>query len=351
VAFYLVPAAWEQRWVDIHQVTDDPGQTLENNWLFAVHADPTLALHDTVLHTVSIIAVLMIAATLAGLLVCWLRGRLPGGRRWWIPLALIPAVVLFLQFPASHWLWNLLPKLRFLQFPWRWLLVLEAPMAIFLAAAVWPRDAARCWRRVAVGLVCGAAFLAMTCYAARNFYQSCDEEDSVLGMLSAYGSDQGFFGTYEYEPIGADNGLVATGLPDVCLVSDAATVLGISSSPQPDDAAPIWQPGQDSCIATLNWQTDEPEHKRLRAILPRPGHLILQLRSYPAWRVRVNGRAVGLLPQREDGLTAVPVPQGVVDLAVDWTTTTDVIASHWLTAVAALLLAGLWFIERKLEKL
>ena len=352
VALYLVPAAWEQRWVDIHQVTEDPGQTLENNWLFAVHTDPSLALHDAVLHTVSMVAVLMIAAALAGLLVCWLRGRLPAGRRWWIPLALIPAAVLFLQFPVSHWLWNLLPELRFLQFPWRWLLAVEAPMAIFLAAAVWPREAARPWRRVAVGLVCGAAFLAMTCYAARNLYQGCDDEDSVPGMLSTYGSGQGFIGTYEYEPIGADNGLVATGLPDACLVSDAATVLGVSKDSASDETAPAWQAGQGSCAATMSWQSSGPEHKRLSAIVSRPGYLVLRLRSYPAWRLRVNGRAVGDLPPREDGLMAVPVAQGRVDVAVDWTTTPDVIAGRWLSAVSALLLLlGLWLVERKLEKL
>jgi hypothetical protein len=352
VALYLVPAAWEQRWVDIHQVTEDSGQTLENNWLFAVHADPALALHDAVLHTVSMIAVLMIAAALAGLLACWLRGRLPGGRRWWIPLALIPVTVLFLQFPASHWLWNRLPELRFLQFPWRWLLVVEAPMAVFLAAAVWPRDAARPWRRVAVGLVCGATFLAMTCYAARHLYQNCYDEDSVPSMLSEYGSGQGFIGTFEYEPVGADNALVAMRLPDACLVSDAATVLGVSSVNQDtDETELVWQAGQGSCAAAMSWQPGGPEHKRLRAIVSRSGYLVLRLRSYPAWRVRVNGRAVGRLPQREDGLMAVPVAQGSVDLAVDWVTTPDVIAGRWLTALAALLLVGLWLLERRLEKL
>ena len=90
VAVYLVPAAWEQRWVDIHQVTEDPGQTLENNWLFAGHADPSLALHDQVLHTASLIAVVMVAVALCGLAAGWLRGRLPGARRWWLPLALVP---------------------------------------------------------------------------------------------------------------------------------------------------------------------------------------------------------------------------------------------------------------------
>ncbi len=41
-AFYLVPAAIEQRWVDIRQAIDDPGYQVENSWLFARHADPRL---------------------------------------------------------------------------------------------------------------------------------------------------------------------------------------------------------------------------------------------------------------------------------------------------------------------
>ena len=140
-AVYLIPAAWEQRWVDIRQATDDPGLLIENSWLFGRHADPALALHDQELWRVSIIAVIMIAVALAGLLVSRLRNSLPAKLCWWFPLALIPLAVLFLQLPISLPVWNLLPKLRFLQFPWRWLVVLEAPMAIFVAAAVWPSSA------------------------------------------------------------------------------------------------------------------------------------------------------------------------------------------------------------------
>jgi hypothetical protein len=351
VAIYLVPAAWEQRWVDIHQVTLDPGQTLENNWLFAAHADPSLALHDQVLHTASIIAVCMIAVALVGLLVSWLRGSLPGKRLWWIPLALTPLAVLFLLFPISHPLWNLLPDLRFLQFPWRWLLVLEAPMAVFLAAAVWPRPSARRWQRVAVAAVFIAVSLSITALADRYFFQSCDDEDAVPGMLDRYRSGQGFNGTGEYEPIGADNSLVATGLPDACLVSDPGTELGVlPDGADPDNANPAWNTAQGSCDATMRWQDDRPEHRLMRGAISHAGFLILRLRSYPAWRIAVNGMPVASLPRRNDGLIAVPVQQGQVDLAVDWTTTPDVIVGRWLSGLTVLLLTGLWFFERMLNR-
>jgi hypothetical protein len=355
-AIYLLPAAWEQRWVDIRHATEDPGGMIENSWLFGHHADPALALHDVELHRVSLIAVSMIAVALGGVLVCWLHGRLKPGnpatlRRWWLLLAMISPAILLLQLPLSLPLWNLLPKLRFLQFPWRWLVALEAPMAIFFAAAIWPGNSAHRWRRAGVVAFCASLFLAATLFSARSFFQPCDDEDSVAGMMSAYHSGAGFVGTDEYAPPGADNTLVATGLPEACLAADAATMLGVvPNGLQGDEAVPVWSAAQGSCAATLNWQLDQPRHKRLKGIAPRAGALILRLRSYPAWRVTLNGQPVGDLPRRDDGLIDVPVPRGPIDLTVDWTTTPDVLAGRWLSALAVLALTGLWLLERKLRQ-
>jgi hypothetical protein len=329
----------------------DPGQTLENNWLFAVHADPSLVFHDQVLRTASIIAVSMIAVALGGLLVSYLRGSLPGKRIWWIPLALTPVAVLFLLFPISHSVWNLLPDLRFLQFPWRWLLVLEAPMAVFVAAAVWPRPSARPWQRVAVSAAFIAACLSMTALAGWTFFQGCDEEEGVPGILNAYRSGHGFEGTGEYEPFGADNSLVATGLPDACLVSDPTTELGVlPEGADPDETNPAWSAAQGGCDATMRWQNDQPERRLIRGEVSHAGFLILRLRSYPAWRIAVNGLPIASFPRRDDGLIAVPVPHGQIDLTVDWMTTPDVVAGRWLSGLSALLLTGLGFFERKLNR-
>jgi hypothetical protein len=347
-AAYLLPAVAEQRWIDIRQATDDPGDWIENSWLFARHADPALVEHDTVLLKVSIIAASMIAVALLGLLVSWLRGKLSDARRWWITLALIPLAVLLLQLPVSLPVWNLLPKLRYLQFPWRWLVVLEAPMSLFFAAAIWPT---RRWLRVAVVALCAAFFLAATAFVAKDFYQACDDQDAIAPMVTVYRSSAGFAGVSEYAPPGADNTLIATGLPAACLAADPATVLGVlPNGVEADEALPAWDAAQGSCAAFLSWQLDQPEHKRMSALVPRAGFLILRLRGYPAWRIVVNGRLIASLPHRDDGLIAVPIPQGSVDLAVDWTTTPDHILGRWLSALAVLLLTTLWLLERKLRK-
>jgi hypothetical protein len=52
------------------------------------------------------------------------------------------------------------------------------------------------------------------------------------------------------------------------------------------------------------------------------------------------------LPQRADGLIAVPVQLGPVDLAVTWTTTPDLLAGRWLSVLSLLLLTLLCSLER-----
>ena len=360
-ALYWFPAAMERNWVDIKQATQDPGYNFENNWLFVHNANPALALHDTINHQASWIAVSMIALALAAVAVCWRRGTLPieinsSSRHWWISLAAIPVVVLVLSFPISRPVWLLLPEMRFLQYPWRWLEAVEAPMAIFFVAAVWP-VARRA--RIAVLAACGAWFVASTVFAATYFFQVCYPEDTVASTLADYRDGAGFEGMYEYEPPAADLSLIASGLPDACLVTDPMTVLG---KPDPDnpDGNPMWTPNQGGCQATFVTVHDgntNPEHRQIRAQTTHPGYLVLRLLSFPAWTVRVNGRVIRndrtsdwLMPKRDDGLIAVPVPQGRVDLTIDWTTTSDVLLSRWISSVSLLILAGVWLFELRLAR-
>ncbi len=348
-ALFLLPAAWERSWVDFQQASQDPGARIEESWLFRHNANPVLAVHDQVLRQASWIAVSMIAVALVGLIVGWRRGTLPipknsGSRHWWIPLAAIPIVVLFLLLPVSRPVWLLLPELRFLQFPWRWLEAVEAPMAIFFIVAIW---SSRRRGRTAAVAACSAAFLAATVFAGTHFFLVCYPEDTVASMLADYRVNPGFEGLNEYEPPGSDNSTIASGLPDACLVTDPAVVLGKPDSDDPD-SNPTWSADQGSCQATfasVDAGRGDPEHRALRATVPHPGYLVLRLLSFPAWRIRLNGQLVTELSKRDDGLVVVPVPEGSVNLTVDWTTTPDVVCSRWVSALSVLLLAALWWLE------
>jgi hypothetical protein len=346
---YLLPAAWEQRWIDVSQAASgDPNLIIEDNWLFARN------------FFTSTLCVFMVLTIVVSLLVLWRRGGLSPdlgndsahseascpslARRWWVPLALIPIAVLFFQFPISLPVWNLLPKLRFLQFPSRWLLILEAPMAIFFAATIWPRTPANRWLRRIACAVC-ALLCVVSIFLMSKTFRDCTPQE-LPGMLASYRSGAGFWGTGEYSPPNVDNDILATGLPDACLTADPNIRLGAVATP---GERPNWQANQSSCIATATASLREPEHLRMAMIASRAGYLVLRLRRYPAWRITVNGLRALNLPTRADGLIAVPVPQGLIDLRIDWTTTGDVIAGRWLSGLSLLALTFLTLLERRLS--
>jgi hypothetical protein len=336
-AFYLVPAALQQRWVEIQQAVDDPGEQIRNSFIFAHHTDPQLALHDAELHRVSWIAVAMLVLTLGAVLFCVLRRRLPGGQRWWVALAVIPAAVFVFLLPVSLPVWQALPKLRFLQFPWRWLVAVEAPLGVFVAAAI-ATGIGRA-RRWAVAGAFGAAFLCLTMVADRVFFQICDQYDAVPGMLQDYGDGGGFQGTDEYAPVGADNSLVPQDLPAGCLVREPGKTLGVSSA---DDPQPDWAPAQKTCVAVLDGGFGENGRGwSARGMAPEAGYVVLRLRRYPRWRVTMNGRPAGEGGQRDDGLIEVPVAAGPVTVDAQWVMTPDVEWGRAISAAGLLALAGL----------
>ena len=77
---------------------------------------------------------------------------------------------------------------------------------------------------------------------------------------------------------------------------------------------------------------------------------MLRLRSYPAWRIAVNGRVLGQgkLQARQDGLISVPISQGPFEVTVDWTATPDVLFGRWLSGLALVALLALALLERRL---
>jgi hypothetical protein len=166
--------------------------------------------------------------------------------------------------------------------------------------------------------------------------------DDLATILTLHASGTGFVGTDEYAPLGADNSTVAMGLPDACLASDFDTELGVAPEPR---AIPQWRADQHSCMATAAGQGRDPEHWRVRMSAARAGFLILRLRSYPAWRITLNGHDVTDLQARVDGLISVPVARGPVDLAVDWRSTPDVLAGRGVSALGLMGLIWLGVME------
>ena len=317
-AFYILPAAYERRFVQIDMATVG-GMLPANNFLFGRTGEP---FHDQVLHTASAIAVLLLLITVvcATLLVTrstrpaqgsehggWLQRRSTG-----LLLGCFSVLILLLLLPVSGFVWRHGPELAFLQFPWR-LLSVQAACSALLLGLVLPRTNLRV--AAAGGLLLAAAAGINT---DANLRQACDPEDSVAAQRSAFVSHAGSEPTDEYTPRDADNDALSRTGPDAWI---AAT---------PDAAA-------STSAASDRPSTQARSARHIALTTPArgtAGFLIVRLRAFPGWRASVDGVEIAAGPERDDGLLNVPLPDGrthSIDVRYRWT------ADQWL----GLLVAGL----------
>jgi hypothetical protein len=268
-----------------------------------------------------------------------MRNVLPGPRRWWIPLLTIPFLVLFLMLPVSLPIWDHLPLLRYLQFSWRWLEFMAAPAAIFFASAVWLVPLPK---RAAVLVLCTVFFICFSAAAGRYWFSEGAQDQKLIVAAEQGGS--GVHWKPEYAPPGVQYEEADALQPGACLINDPSDYWRKNGT----TGLLLWDRNKAECspfVAKLYL----PESKHVVGEADHAGYLIVKVRSYPAWRVTLNGQPMSTAVEGAYGLIAVPVAKGHVDVGIVWTTTPDVIAGRWISALGVLLLTGLWLMERRRE--
>ena len=338
--FYVVPAAFERRWVEIDRAIGS-GMRVEDSFLFGHTGE---AFHDQVLRTASWIAVALLAlAALAAWRALASKDAVDLSRS----LAVLLVVIAFLLFPFSEPLWRYAPELKFLQFPWRWLLVAGASGAMLVGIAV-SQSLSRLkqnWLRASIPLALAA--LLAGC-ATKVYWQPCDDEDAVVAQVATFRAGAGFEGTDEYTPRGADNTAIQRGLPPVRFLARAGDDAA-ESSVEPN---PEWKgsdsPAQEAQVEIRDWNA---AHKSFSVHASRDGFAVLRLLDYPAWRVRVNGVAIPARPHRSDGLMTIPVNTGISMVEVRYESTADIDWGWGASLAALLVLIALLVMEKSWQKL
>ena len=296
-AFYIVPAAYEQKWVAIAQVLA-PGVRPQDNFLFTILEDID---HNRFNFLVSLVAAAQIVMLAGAALVSRLRRR-ESMRLWWTIAAwsVLPAVLMF-SFTFS--LWQHLPKLRFVQLPWRWLLCLNVPFAL-LTTMAWRRWAAR-------AVVCAAMLFVLVIAWHRIQAPWWDTSADLNEMLDNQQDGSGYEGTDEYVPTGADPYEIDKNARRVTF----------------DGAG-------RSRIEVKQWGA---ESKFFIADVTSPGKLVLRLFNYPAWRVEVNGHPVASETREITGQLTIPVETGQNQVRITFIRTWDRTAGGLISAATVLL--------------
>ena len=330
-AFYIIPAAYERRWVQIAMATI-ADLRIDHNFLFErTGYSPDNLLHDQVLHTASLIAVILLTGAAIALVAIW-RATKPSAPRLaadtWesrprtsfpvLPLAILTTGIAFLLTPLSAPIWNHAPEASFLQFPWRLLLMIAPIFALALAHAAIERPDAPAFALLRkVGLtrltvqIATVTLLAaaLTLPAYYLFRQPCDPADAVPARLALFQSNGGTDPTDEYTPVPADNEILKLNNPSYWLADSP-------DAPAPPTIAP----------------GPAPTHLILAA--SRAQDLILNLREYPAWRITVNGVPAPHPAQRPDGLVVIPISAGPSTIDIRYAQAFDQTLGYTVTLIA-----------------
>jgi hypothetical protein len=330
-AFYILPAAWEQRWVQIGQALTRNLRPLQN-FLFMQANDPEFVFFNWKVSGVALSVMLI-----AGIATIFSARQRQGFREIWWMLVALGGTSALMMFPPSKMLWRYLPKLQFVQFPWRWLEPLGVVFAFFIAAMTGrPR---RNWGRqwaiwVVVLLVAGASATAMV----RDAWWDSDDISSLSDGIDA---GHGYEGTDEYAPIGCDRyelpGAVAepsdTPAPPVPLITKL--------DPETDTVVPA----EGVRLSVERWTAEE---KAFSAESVSNVTLALRLLNYPAWNIRVDGATVQFDSRQDTAQILVPLTQGTHRVEVRFCRTRDRTLGAAVSSFSAIgLIALAWVARRK----
>ena len=299
MAFFVLPAAYEQRWVHISQaITEDfRPENWEYTWTFDPEAEWFYAMISGLVYVGSCLA------GLAAILAWWERRRCRAV--YWVALAWTAAAIP-MMFPTGRFAWAHLPKMVFIQFPWRWLLILSASLTACLVLSM-ARFRAR-WLGLALLTIALAGGIAVG-------WTTHWHPGAVTDLEKTIENDGGHEGGPEFMPPEANfDGFHQARLQPPAMASDPRAT-----------------------VSVLSWA---PERKVILTQSPQPTTLTLRLLRYPAWKATVNGKGVGTVSDAL-GRVVVPVPAGEARVQVGFARTPDRLAGISISLLTLVVLGVL----------
>ncbi|MGH9736644.1 MAG: 6-pyruvoyl-tetrahydropterin synthase-related protein [Candidatus Acidiferrales bacterium] len=322
-AFYVLPAAYEQRWANLGFTIHGNYQFVQN-FLFSRTGDPDFRLFNLRISTIAL-GMILVCALLALFVT-----RKPDIRILsWLLVVLGGASVFMMVWPSAF-LWHLLPEMKFVQFPWRWLDAIAPIFALFAAAACGS------WRKRSIVWTCIVVVIAGTGIAiARTTWWDSDSANDIATWVR-WGV--GYDGTDEFAPPGSDRYALYAINPT--LEQPPANSIPITT--EFNTASNTLVPATDVRIHVEDWTA---ERRVLTEESMRPVNLAFRLFTYPAWRVRLDGQYV-TTRTTPAGTMWLRMPAGRHGIDLTFRRTWDRTVGAAISLIAAILLLA-WAVRKR----
>jgi hypothetical protein len=205
----------------------------------------------------------------------------------------------------------MLPALRYVEYPSRWLTPLAVANALFVASAIADRRGKRLLRVAAVGgfAVLGGAMLFTVRWDTGSRH--------MTELIADHRAGTGFRFTES---------------------KDWRLPLQSHPSRLPD-FAPLIAAAENARDVMIDVQQWVPERKIFSLVSPHPTLLKIKLLNYPAWRATVNGRDTPLQTDPETGQMLLPAAEGSAHVEITFARTWDRTAGLAASSASILILA------------
>jgi hypothetical protein len=308
IAFFLIPAAWERKWVNISNAIR-PAWAPEHNFLFTHNNIPQYLAFNRGLSFIALF--LMIVAAIAAVFTRRLRRDAPDV---WPLVTALGAISTFMMFSPSLIFYRILPEMRFVEFPWRWLTPLCVVMALL---ASWAMGRTR---RMWMTWTISAVFVGAVC---AGIIHTVNWDSHMNDLIEATHSGFGYGDLSSWSwPHGSDPAKLPEAAPLV-------------ASPDPD--------------VQIHFEQWSPERKVFSVDSPRPLLLRIRLLTYPAWQARLNGKVVPLETDQETGQMLLLVPTGMSRADIKFVRTWDRTAGMTVSLASIFVFVLLMFFFRRRE--
>jgi hypothetical protein len=231
-------------------------------------------------------------------------------------------IYLFMMTAVSEPIWDLLPLIEFVQFPWRLLGPAAVCVAFLVAATIDLLPVGR-WRLTGGGLAIALLILTALFWFHPRYCPGLDQP--TVADMQAFERDSHTIGTTargEYLP-----------RPVVEMPRQPA------EQPFPTD----------NPVLTILTQERRGVTYRASIVAGQPTTVTVNSFAYPGWRAEVNGTAVSITPSPTHGLITFPVPAGSHELTVTFGETPLRRAANWVSILSLLVTLGLLVIPGKFD--